>query len=281
MDINRLIDMTIQPEIFEKSTSQMWTDGYISRNMLKAHLDPNTDAASRKPYFMDDSVKWIKEYICSNDVGKQILDLGCGPGLYTSRLARLGFNSVTGVDFSRCSIEYAERQAAEQELNINYVCQDYLSLDYTNSFDVAVLIYCDFGVLNEVERNDLLSRVYTSLKPQGKFIFDIFTPHKYRNHVNSRTWTSNQGGFWRPTAHLCLDTNYWYAQERVHLQQTIVLGENEDFQVYNIWDQTFTIGKISSVLKSAGFEDLEFYTDVTGREYEEESDTISIIAKKK
>ncbi|MDQ0193273.1 class I SAM-dependent methyltransferase [Paenibacillus wynnii] len=281
MKINEMIEKTKRPLIFEKGTSQMWVDEYISQQMLEAHLDPNTDAASRKPNTIDASVKWIKEYICGNNFEQKILDLGCGPGLYTNRLAKLGFNSVTGVDFSSRSIEYAKYRASELDLSVNYVCQDYLTLEYTSSFDVVLLIYCDFGVFNEFERRELLNKIYNSLKPGGKIVFDVFTPNKYSNHANSRTWTSYKGSFWRPTSHLCLDSSYWYSEERVHLQQTIVLDDNEDIQVYNIWDQTYTIAEISSILGSIGFEDFEFYADVTGRKYEEETDVITIIASKK
>ncbi|MBK8417538.1 MAG: class I SAM-dependent methyltransferase [Anaerolineales bacterium] len=44
-----------------------------------------------------------------------ILDLGCGPGLYTSRLARAGFQ-ITGMDYSYSSIEYATKYANDNNL---------------------------------------------------------------------------------------------------------------------------------------------------------------------
>ncbi|WP_379134052.1 class I SAM-dependent methyltransferase [Paenibacillus sp. sgz500958] len=281
MTISKIIEKTKRPLLFEKGSSQMWVDEYISQQMLDAHLDPNTDAASRKPYTIDASVKWIKEYICGNHFEQKVLDLGCGPGLYTNRLAKLGFNNVTGVDFSSRSIEYAKKQASELNLHVDYVCQDYLTLDFNNCFDVVLLIYCDFGVFNENERNSLLYKIYSNLKPGGKFVFDVFTPNKYRNHADSRTWNSYKSSFWKPTSHLCLDSNYWYSEERVHLHQTIVLDDNEDMQVYNIWDKTYTIDEISSILSYTGFEEFEYYSDVTGREYDDESEIITVIAKKK
>ncbi|BCG60767.1 class I SAM-dependent methyltransferase [Paenibacillus sp. URB8-2] len=281
MKINKIIEKTKRPSLFEKGSSQMWVDEHISQQMLEAHLDPNTDAASRKPYTIDASVKWIKEYICGNNAEQKVLDLGCGPGLYTNRLAKQGFNNVTGIDFSSRSIEYARNQVAELNLHVNYVCQDYLTLNVTNDFDVVLLIYCDFGVLNENERNALLHNIYSNLKPGGKFVFDVFTPNKYRNHTDSRTWNSYKCGFWRPTPHLCLSSNYWYPEERVHLHQTIVIDDNEDLQVYNIWDKTYTLDELSSILSCIGFEELEFYSDITGREYEEDSEIITVIAKRK
>ncbi|MGZ9583744.1 class I SAM-dependent methyltransferase [Paenibacillus marinisediminis] len=281
MNILKIIEKTKRPELFEKGSSQMWVDEYISQQMLIAHLDPNIDAASRKPSTINASVEWIKDYICGNKVEHKILDLGCGPGLYTNRLAKQGFNKVTGVDFSSRSIEYARNQAAELDVEVNYVNHDYLTYHFTNHFDVALLIYCDFGVLNEYERDTLLHKIYKNLNAGGTFVFDVFTPHKYRNHVDTKTWCSYNSGFWRPTPHLCLDANYWYPEERVHLQQTIVLEDPEDMQIYNIWDKTYTIDEISSILSSIGFEDVEYYSDVTGREYEEDTEVLTVVARKK
>ncbi|MNW43197.1 bifunctional 3-demethylubiquinone-9 3-methyltransferase/ 2-octaprenyl-6-hydroxy phenol methylase [compost metagenome] len=281
MEIYELIEKSKKPLLFEKGSSQMWIDEYISQQMLEAHLDPDTDAASRNPVTVDASVNWIKNYICNNNIELKLLDLGCGPGLYTNRLAKQGFNKITGVDFSSRSIEYAKNQASELNLQVAYINHDYLTLDFTNYFDVALLIYCDFGVLDEYARDTLLYKIYTNLNSGGKFVFDVFTPKRYKNHNDSRTWNSCTSGFWRSTPHLCLNSNYWYPEERVHLQQTIVVEDHKDMQVYNIWDKTYTVEEISSLLSRIGFEDIEFFSDITGRAYEEETEILTVIAQKK
>lgn len=57
---------TIKPRLYTPSLNKFWDDEDISKGMLEAHLDPNWDAATRKP-------KWLDKFL---------LDLGCGPGLY-------------------------------------------------------------------------------------------------------------------------------------------------------------------------------------------------------
>ncbi|WP_376769626.1 class I SAM-dependent methyltransferase [Fontibacillus panacisegetis] len=96
------------------------------------------------------------------------MDLGCRPGLYTNQLAKQGFNKITGVDFSSRSIEYAKNQASELNLQVEYINQDFLTLDFTKYFDVALLIYCDFGVLDEYARDTLLYKIYTNLNSRRK-----------------------------------------------------------------------------------------------------------------
>jgi hypothetical protein len=38
-----------RPALYERTTEKFWTDPHIAKQMLAAHIDPNTDAASRRP----------------------------------------------------------------------------------------------------------------------------------------------------------------------------------------------------------------------------------------
>lgn len=78
--------------------------------------------------------------------GDRVLDLGCGPGLYSERLCRAGL-TVTGVDYSRRSISYARARAAEQRLAIEYLYGDYLEVPFPSRLHAIFLIYGDFCVL--------------------------------------------------------------------------------------------------------------------------------------
>lgn len=60
MNFNELFKYIKQPRVFEEGTSNFWDDPYISRNMLDAHLNPNWDAASRKPKTIDKTVAWLR-----------------------------------------------------------------------------------------------------------------------------------------------------------------------------------------------------------------------------
>jgi 2-polyprenyl-6-hydroxyphenyl methylase / 3-demethylubiquinone-9 3-methyltransferase len=52
-------------------------------------------------------------------IGKRVLDMGCGAGLLTEPLARMG-GTVTGVDAARENIEAAKAHAAQSGLTIDY-----------------------------------------------------------------------------------------------------------------------------------------------------------------
>ena len=74
-----------------------WHDPDFSERMLAEHLSQSHDAASRRFDRIDRHVAWIHRELLEG-VPTRVLDLGCGPGLYTSRLARLEHECV-GIDF--------------------------------------------------------------------------------------------------------------------------------------------------------------------------------------
>ena len=139
----QLEEINARPKPFEFYTAaELWADEYISKQMLTFHLNGDVDISSRKFSFIDRSVDWI---ISRFDIreGRSVVDFGCGPGLYTERLARTNA-SVTGIDFSKNSIEYARNRAGDEKLNIQYVHQNYLEFDTDEQYDLIMLIFCDF-----------------------------------------------------------------------------------------------------------------------------------------
>ncbi len=56
LDLDLLKKLTGRPRLFDKGTAILWDDDHISKNMLKAHLDPDTDAASRKYAIIDSTL---------------------------------------------------------------------------------------------------------------------------------------------------------------------------------------------------------------------------------
>ena len=66
-----------------------------------------------------------------------ILDIGCGGGLLSEPMARLGAN-VTGIDASDKNIKIAKLHAKKNKLYINYFCLSPEKLKTNNKFDVIL-----------------------------------------------------------------------------------------------------------------------------------------------
>ena len=92
-----------RPRPFESGTLTLWSNAYIAENVLKKHIDGSIDSGSRKNTTLDLSSLWIAEHIGTR---ADLLDLGCGPGLYGNRLGKL-IGSYIGLDISPYQIAYA------------------------------------------------------------------------------------------------------------------------------------------------------------------------------
>jgi 2-polyprenyl-3-methyl-5-hydroxy-6-metoxy-1,4-benzoquinol methylase len=108
---DELREINKRPEPFQYYTAEdLWTDEHTSKKMLEYHLNESIDVSSRNVRFIDRSVAWIVDHFKLNS-GSGVLDFGCGPGLYTNRLAAKKIK-VTGIDFSGRSVDYARQQAS-------------------------------------------------------------------------------------------------------------------------------------------------------------------------
>ncbi|MCL2544450.1 MAG: class I SAM-dependent methyltransferase [Clostridia bacterium] len=260
-----------RPALYERTREAFWNDPYIATQMLAAHLDPGIDAASRRPETIDRSVAWMLSLVPK---GARLLDIGCGPGLYTKRLAEGGLR-VTGLDFSAGSIAYARAHDGRSE----YILQDYLAMDFEGAFDIVTLIYCDYGALIPRERRELLRRVHRALKPGGLFVLDVFTPRRAAGRREAASWELHEnGGFWSPEPHICLDASFFYG-ETAEARRTVVIQER-GVRCFLLWDCYFTRQSLLEEAAPAGFGEAGFYSDATGRPFADDSPAMCAVFRK-
>lgn len=253
MNIKKIIELSSNPKPYDVGTAVMWTDARITPRLLDAHLDTVNDAASRTPKKIDKTLKFISDTIGNKK--SNILDLGCGPGLYTERLSKLG-HRVTGIDFSSNSIEHAKENAQKKNLNIEYICQNYLELDFENTFDLVILIYCDFGVLSIKDRTTLIGKIYKALKPDGAFIFDALNKNILESFAFTQSWDCSNGGFWRSSPYISLSENLHFEKEKAILEQHIVIEENNEYEIYRFWNHYFDKTDVTEMFLTQGFTDV-------------------------
>ncbi len=89
MNLEYIRKLQEKPAPFTPGEPLFWDDPHISTQMLKAHLNPDNDLASRRPQTIQKSVDWLTASL-DLQTGDSVIDLGCGPGLYASRLAEHG-----------------------------------------------------------------------------------------------------------------------------------------------------------------------------------------------
>ena len=262
-----------KPSAYETTDIPFWDDEHISKSMLALHLDPDVESASRTHEFMDRSVDWIVSLFGKKE-GK-ILDLGCGPGMYAKRFAERGF-SITGIDFSRRSIAYASEHFGSDQNK--FICENYLTIDYEEEFDLAILIYCDFGVLSPENRIALLKKIYRGLKPGGLFVVDVHTSNIYSDFMDSLTIEYKDGGFWREEPYINIKRKASYPDKNYLEQYTIITAE--DCATYNIWNHGFEQLELKETLLNAGFASVVLYGDVAGANLTDECPNVCAVCQK-
>ena len=273
----QLMAMMRKPELYEKGTAELWTDEHISKGMLESHLNPDWDSATRKHSFVRKSVNWIG-MVAPVERYYDLLDLGCGAGVYAEELHKTGYR-VTGLDFSERSVNYARNSALEKSLPITYHHRDYLTLDFKAQFDLITLVNYDFGVLSTENRAKLLQNIHVALKPGGLLIFDVFTPFQYAERKESKSWEYADKGFICGEPHICLESKFQYEEQNTFCSQYIVITEQEVKSI-NVWEHTFTKDEITQNLSHAGFSIKGIYSDIAGAEYCDKGKEMCIVAQK-
>lgn len=274
---NNTITSLRKPSIYTKSKVEFWNDEYISKQMLKAHLNPEFDGASRKLDFIEKSVTWIKELVPPPNY-PLLLDIGCGPGIYAEKFAQMGYH-VTGIDFSKRSINYAKQSALNTKLNISYLYENYLKMDLKKSFDFCTMIYCDYGALSTKDRQIIMSKIYYHLKPGGKLLLDVFSMTKFYDFQEQQTWEiCHNGGFWRADEYMALNGFYKYS-DNVTLELISIISQDE-ITPYYLWNTYFTKETLVQEAENIGFKVCRIFSDVAGSIYQTESDTIAILLER-
>lgn len=266
-----------KPPLWEAGEKRFWDDEYISIGMLDAHLNQQFDAASRRFEIIDREIEHLL-YSGVLRAGDRVLDLGCGPGLYASRLCNKGLK-MTGIDISRRSIEYARKHAGENNLDIDYLHANFVDIGYNDEFEAVMQVYGEINTLRDADRDMLLSKVRNALVPDGLLIFDVSTRTQRMKEGARNHWHYFEGGLWRPGKHMILEEGYDYPEDEVWLDQYIVIDEN-GLTVYRDWYHDYSLETILDFLESTGFSIVQIWNDLTGTPYKEGGDWIAVVARK-
>lgn len=268
-----------RPDPFEFYTaSDLWTDEHTSKQMLAFHLDEEIDASSRNITFIDRSVDWIASHF-NIEVGTKIADFGCGPGLYTTRLAKRQAD-VTGIDFSKRSLQYAQDIANKEELYIHYINQSYLDFETENRFHLILMIMCDFCALSPPQRKKMLNTFYTILDSKGSLLLDVYSLNAFDQREETATYEANLlNGFWSPNKYYGFLNTFKYQEEKVVLDKYSLIEAGRTRTVYN-WLQYFSPEALKREFEECGFAVEDFYSDVAGSPFCPASNEFAVIAKK-
>ncbi len=268
-----------KPELFEfYSAETLWNNQHTSKQMLEYHLNESLDMASRNKVFIETSVEWLVSKFNIGS-GTMVCDFGCGPGLYTTRLAERGA-SVTGVDFSANSLQYARETAGKKSLEVEYIVQNYLDFKTDKTYDLITMIMCDFCALSLEQRKKLLSTFSNCLSDTGSLVLDVYSLKTYEQREETTIYEHQQlNGFWSDSDYYGFVNTFKYDEEKVVLDKYTIIEADRNWEVYN-WLQYFSLDTLKSEFAENGFRIEEIYSDISGTPYNSDSVEIAIVAKK-
>lgn len=207
--------------------------------------------------------------------GGRLLDMGCGTGSLSVRLAERGFD-VIGQDASPEMLTVA----AEKSSAVMWVCQNMEQTDVGGTVDAVI---STLDSVNHLESADAMLECFRAaagcLERGGAFVFDVNTVRKHREVLGNNTFVYDVDGVY------CVWSNYFDESDCGVDIELDLFFENGD-GTYSRGGESFREialpnGQYFQLLESAGFEvvrvmDYDTYNNMT-----DSSEKLLILAKKR
>ena len=199
-----------------------------------------------------------------------MLDVACGKGRHSRRLAEMGFD-VTGIDLSEPSITEALKFETD---HLHFFVHDMRLPFYINYFDYAFNFFTSFGYFNtRREHDDAMRTIAQSIKPNGMFVIDYLNVHYAEDHLV-------------PGEKISIDDIHFHITRRhdeAHFYKDIQVEENGQMkeQVFTEKVAKFSLGDFTDMLAYQQMQVQQVFGDYNLGHYDvRKSPRMIIIAKK-
>jgi SAM-dependent methyltransferase len=262
MNLADIVSRACPPEPWAEGDNIPWNEPGFSARMLREHLSQAHDAASRRLEIIDQHVAWIFGSVLGGQPAR-VLDLGCGPGLYSHRLAALGC-ACTGVDFSPASIEYARARVAG--LPCTYQLADLRRASFGEGHDLAMLLYGEANVFRPADLRLILRKAWAALRPDGQVLLEAHTLEAVEAMGHeAASWSAHDAGLFSDQPHVLLSETFWEAAGRTATNRYYVLDAASDTVTrYAQSRHGYTEAGYRDLLAACGFEAVRSYPSLTG-----------------
>jgi ubiquinone/menaquinone biosynthesis C-methylase UbiE len=144
---------------------------------IKTYWDPEDESNRRRIEVISNAIE-VKR-------GEVIIDIGCGVGTFTYRMALKGGKAI-GVDYSLASLKLAQSLAKRKfkvTAKTHFVAADATYLPFHDSSADAIVAADFIEHINDIGKERLLAEAARVLSKNGRMI--IFTPNKLRESIGT------------------------------------------------------------------------------------------------
>lgn len=223
------------------------------------------------PY--DEIAKYYADILFKMANGKRVLDMGCGTGNLTVRLADMGFNLI-GQDASSEMLSIAANKSSK----VQWICQNMVETQLGERVDAVISTLDSINHLESCsEISNCFRCVAKSLKRGGAFIFDMNTPFKHREILGDNTFVYDVDGVY------CVWQNTFYERD-CGVDIDLDLFFEDDDGRYSRGEEHFreialSEEEICHLLKDAGFEIANIWQYLTFNNPKFDSEKLLVLAK--
>ncbi|MFH1652996.1 MAG: class I SAM-dependent methyltransferase [Pseudomonadota bacterium] len=201
----------------------------------------------------------------------KLLDLPCGFGRHSNRLAKLGLD-VTGVDVTEGFLKIAKTKAASLGVEVKYLKGDMRKVKFKREFDRAIMIFTAFGYFDDKDNFRVLKNIHRALKDDGIFCFDTVNKDVFSKQYLPFVVNDKDGD-------LMIDRNHYDEKKsRIYNERIIVRdGVRRDVDYFL---RLYNPNEIRTLLKKAHFSNVAIYADWDGAPFTDEDMRMIIVAHK-
>lgn len=224
------------------------------------------------PY--DEIAKYYSEILCGLTNGKRLLDMGCGTGNLSVRMAGLGFE-VVGQDASSEMLAIASAKSSK----IRWICQNMAHTKLAAPVDAVISTLDSVNHLESAgEMEKCFKAAARSLEKGGVFAFDVNTVYKHREILGSNTFVYDVDGVY------CVWQNEFDPKDNGVSIELDLFFEDEDGAYVRGYESFREVAvseaELRQFLEKAGFQIVEILEYLTHGIPNDKSEKLMIVAKK-
>ncbi|MEP6683777.1 MAG: class I SAM-dependent methyltransferase [Parafilimonas sp.] len=223
------------------------------------------------PEWTNAEVEFIKD-VLHVSTGSSILDMPCGTGRHSIELAKQGYH-VMAVDLSDEFINGLKKKVEVQQLSIEVIHANILSVQLTGTFDGAFCLGNSFGYFDYESMETFVQKISASLKQGAKWIINsgLMAESFLAKFIKEKKYELEG---------LTMQINNDYDEWNSCLLTTLIYTKNNKQEVHRFKHHVYTVAELIRLLNKFDLKTIALYSSTDKAEYKLGDAQIYLVAEK-